>query len=265
VVFDSEALFSLRDRTEAHILGSSSHAPEWWERQIREEISLGLAASCVTAVTAAEAERFRNRGCVTFVVSHGCPITAAERPALDQRRDLLFVGSIHRSTSPNYEGLDWFVRRVLPLVSKELRDCRLRVAGFWSPTVPAPSWPTELVQLEGAQDDLQPLYDGCRVFVAPTRFGAGLPFKIHEAAAAGIPVCTTQLMAQQLGWQSDQECLAAPDDDPQAFARNVIRLYRAQSTWLVMRENALEAMRRHHSPERFREQVDQVLHHLRLL
>ena len=39
------------------------------------------------------------------------------------------------------------------------------------------------------------LYDRARLFIAPTRFASGLPHKIHEAAAFGLPVVTTRWRA----------------------------------------------------------------------
>ena len=35
----------------------------------------------------------------------------------------------------------------------------------------------------------------CKVFIAPTRFAAGIPHKVHEATANGIPCVTTELLA----------------------------------------------------------------------
>ena len=42
----------------------------------------------------------------------------------------------------------------------------------------------------GVVDDLGPLFDGARVFIAPTRCAAG-SVKVQTAAAAGVPVVTT--------------------------------------------------------------------------
>jgi hypothetical protein len=37
-----------------------------------------------------------------------------------------------------------------------------------------------------------------RVFAAPTRYSPGIPLKVHDAAAHGLPVVRTPLMAEQL-------------------------------------------------------------------
>ena len=69
------------------------------------------------------------------------------------------------------------------------------------------------------------------VFVAPSRFAAGLPHKVHEAAARGIPVVATSLLAEQLGWRDGQIAIA---DDAEEFATRCVELYQDQDVWNSM-------------------------------
>ncbi|HSU07497.1 MAG TPA: glycosyltransferase, partial [Acetobacteraceae bacterium] len=80
--------------------------------------------------------------------------------------------------------------------------------------------------------------DSHRVFVAPTRFAAGVPYKVHEAASFGLPVIATELLRSQLGWENETELLAAEMTDPADFAHNVVRLYRDQALWQRLRDGA---------------------------
>ena len=80
------------------------------------------------------------------------------------------------------------------------------------------------VRFAGAVDDLFPFYDAARVFVAPTRFSAGVPLKILEAAAHGLPVVATDLLRDQLGWEAGKHLLSSPVSDADAFADNCVRL-----------------------------------------
>ena len=44
---------------------------------------------------------------------------------------MLFVGAIHEADSPNYDGLLWFIREVLPMVEESLGwETRLTVVGY---------------------------------------------------------------------------------------------------------------------------------------
>ena len=93
----------------------------------------------------------------------------------------------------------------------------------------------------------RPIYDQHRVFIAPTRFAAGMPYKVHEAASLGLPVVATELLRRQLGWEDGRELLAAEATDPAAFAGRVVALQRDVGLWHHLRESALHRLRRDNS------------------
>ena len=88
--------------------------------------------------------------------------------------------------------------------------------------------------------DTFPLYDAHRVFVAPTRYAAGVPYKVHEAASYGVPVVATELLREQLGWENPRDLLAAEVFDPETFAELVVALYRSEDLWVSIRRSAAE-------------------------
>jgi glycosyltransferase involved in cell wall biosynthesis len=94
------------------------------------------------------------------------------------------------------------------------------------------------------------------LFIAPTRFAAGLPHKIHEAAARGLPVVATALLADQLGWSERELAIAA---DAETFASRCCELYTNPDQWLSKRNAALERIKTECSPERFDKSVGDVL------
>ena len=88
------------------------------------------------------------------------------------------------------------------------------MAGYAAPGVLAEEWSHHpRVTLIGTVGDVMPLYQQHRVFIAPTRFAAGLPYKLHEAASFGLPAVTTSLLAGQLGWTDGKDILAADPAD----------------------------------------------------
>jgi O-antigen biosynthesis protein len=87
------------------------------------------------------------------------------------------------------------------------------------------------------------------VFVAPTRFAAGLPRKVLDAAAHGVPVVATTLLARQLGWAAGAELEAA--DTPESFAAAIALLYRDAVVWQARRQRALERIARDYHPTAF--------------
>jgi glycosyltransferase involved in cell wall biosynthesis len=114
------------------------------------------------------------------------------------------------------------------------------------------------IQVLGRVDDLGPLYDQARVFIAPTRFAAGIPLKIIEAAAKGVPVVTTSVLAQQLGWQAGRELMVA--DTAVDFAERCLELLTDADLWEKIRKNALERIRTDYSKAGFQAKLSRVIY-----
>ena len=95
------------------------------------------------------------------------------------------------------------------------------------------------ITLAGPLADPAPVYDAHRVFVAPTRFAADVWYKVHDAAAHGLPVVATELLRAQLGWAEGEEMLCADASDPAGFAAQIVRLYRDPALWERIRAGAL--------------------------
>lgn len=103
------------------------------------------------------------------------------------------------------------------------------------------------------------MYDTHRVAIAPTRFAAGTPYKVYEAASFGLPAVITDLLMGQLGWKHEREVLSAPVDDATQFAHQIVRLYRSEELWNSIRETAAARLQADHSKEKYLEALSQVL------
>jgi glycosyltransferase involved in cell wall biosynthesis len=174
----------------------------------------------------------------------------------ETRRGFLFVGAVHEEGSPNADSLVWFLEQVWPRVVAALGPVDFLVAGI-NKSQRVLQLGQEGVQFLGRRDHILPLYDAARVFVAPTRFGAGIPLKVQEAAAHGLPVVTTSVMGRQLGWEHGVHVLMA--DAPEAFAESCVELYRSAELWQRLRGQALERVAADCSPARFALELDRIL------
>jgi glycosyltransferase involved in cell wall biosynthesis len=96
------------------------------------------------------------------------------------------------------------------------------------------------ITLRGEVSWTFPLYDAHRIFVAPTRYAAGVPYKVHEAASYGVPVVATELLREQIGWENQRDLLAAEASDAETFAKFVVALYRSEDLWVSIRRAAAE-------------------------
>lgn len=257
IILDTEAVAATREAQLARLRG------EDFDLDAAIAVELRHAGWCdrIIAVTESEAALLREHGYdAVSVIGHQQTIRPTPR-AFARRSGMLFVGAIHRMDSPNYDSLCWFVDHVLPLIDAELKwQTRLTVAGYTTQEVDLRRFADHpRITLRGVVTDLDHLYDTHHVFVAPTRFAAGIPYKVHEAAAHGLPVVATTLLGEQLDWRSGTDLLTAPADDPEAFARALITLQRDESLWTSVRNAALERLRAENDPELYARQVTAIL------
>jgi O-antigen biosynthesis protein len=134
---------------------------------------------------------------------------------------MLFLGSFRHP--PNQEGLNWFVRKVLPAVLERRKNARLIIVGSEPP--PAHSLPhlPENIELRGFVEDVREPLGRYAVFVCPILSGSGMRVKLLEAFAAGIPVVSTPLGAEGLAGADGEICSLAAD--PSEFAGKIVELF----------------------------------------
>ncbi len=260
LIYDAEAIFAAREILEKRLRGEPPEQ-EMVKAMLAEEASLARAADLVLSVSAREVAEFRRLG-VDNVEELGNTLDPTPgQESFATRRGLLFVGRLEDDGSPNVDGLSWFVRDVLPLIQESLNEeARLTVVGADG----APSLSRlrgTAATLLGQVKDSSRIYNASRVFIAPTRFAAGIPLKVHEAAAHGVPVVATPLIAEQLGWRDGQDILVG--GDAQEFAAQCVRLYRDEVLWMRLRTNALLRIRQDCNPARFRETIARIVDMMR--
>ncbi|MEJ0018545.1 MAG: glycosyltransferase [Acetobacteraceae bacterium] len=257
IVLDTEAVVALRQAMLAALKGT----PFDTGAALAQEFANAALCHRVVAVNAQEAGTLRGCGLANVaVVGHWREAQPSPRSFID-RGGMLFLGAIHEDDSPNRDALDWFVRDVLPLVEQTLGwETRLTVAGFAAPGVSLQAYRDHpRITLRGPVDDLLPLYNAHRIVVAPTRYAAGVPYKVHEAASYGVPVAGTTLLCAQLGWQDGREMLALDPADPAAFAKGIVALYRDAALWQTLRDNALARILTENGRANYETAVRQVL------
>jgi GT2 family glycosyltransferase len=257
VLYDAEAIFATRDAGRRRLSGARVDESET-ERAIADEVALCQGADAVLSVSPAEAQKFAGAGAARRVLVLGHRLQARPTPRrFDERQGLLFVGAFYDDHSPNSDSVFWLVRDILPHLRATLGPVWLTIAGA-RPTSKIVALAGEDIEVLGRVDDLTPLYDQARVFVAPTRFATGIPYKMHHAAAHGVPMVCTSLLAAQLGWHDRGEVLVA--DDAAGFAARVAELYRDRALWERLRTAALGRIAVECAAGTFETVVDQALH-----
>ena len=113
------------------------------------------------------------------------------------------------------------------------------------------------VQIHGRVADLDPWMAGCRIALAPLRYGAGVKGKVNMAMSHGLPVVATTLAAEGMQLVDGRDVLLA--DDADTFAAAVLRLHEDEALWLRLSDGGLANVREHFSFDAAREALRRVL------
>ncbi len=254
VIYDSEALFSMRE-AQLRLAKGEKISEEEIQKLTQKEITLAEGSDVVLSASHGEQEVMSsNLSQPVHVLGHCLTIAPTSR-TFSERKGLLFVGAIHDEESPNADSIRWFVKEIFPLIQKK-SDMHLTIAGIDHSDSIA-TFAGDRIHVAGYVEDLTELYNDARIFIAPTRFAAGIPLKIFDAAAHGVPIVSTSLLGQQLGWINDEELLLA--DNAEDFAESCIKLYNNPELWQKLRDNSLNRVMKDCSPESFDQTLKRIL------
>jgi GT2 family glycosyltransferase len=255
VIYDAEAVYALRTIGRMRVEGAHVSATE--ERALVER-EVGLARGCTAVLTVNDIERLR-------FINAGVPNVAVLRHAIDltptdhdfaSRWGLLFVGAL-ASDSPNEDAVLFLVQQVLPALERATgQRLPLTIAGA-NVSDRVIALKADHISVLSNVVDLVPLYSSARVFVVPTRYSAGIPLKLYEAAAHGLPIVCTSELVTALGWQAGRDVMIG--DQASELAAAIDRAHGSRLMWEHLREAALERVAEDCAPAAFRAQLRDVL------
>ncbi len=244
IIYDMLDVHHLRSAREAALTGDSRAARE--SEKLRQlETRLARGADLIWCGSSPD-QKIMSRiapGVPSVVVPtvhrlHG------RGPTFSERKQLLFVGNFNHR--PNEDAINFLAREILPLIRKTLPGIELLVVGVNAPLEFA-QYASSGVRLLGYVPDLDPILSGCRVFVAPIRFGSGVNGKIGEALSYGLPVVTNSIGAEGWEFTDGKEVLIA--DTPDDFAAAVVRLYGNAELWQELSDNGYRHIAENYTPE----------------
>jgi polysaccharide biosynthesis protein PslH len=188
-----------------------------WERRMCQ------AAGRVIAVSPQDATVMRELfGIEAVSVATGVDLDYFRRPPdAPHKADLVFVGSM--DWLPNSDGVNYFVREILPLIWQRKPDCTLAVVGRApSPAMLALAQQDSRIHVTGTVPDVRPWLWGACASIVPLRIGGGTRLKIYEAMAAGTATVSTSIGAEGLDVAHPANIRLA--DTPEAFAEECLTL-----------------------------------------
>ena len=242
IVYDAEAIFADRAIGMRRLAGETV-AGAVGDAMVAEEMRIAEHADAVMCVTRHDAERFAKRtGKPTREVGYPLSASPGATPFFE-RQDILFVGAVHEEGTPNADAIRWLAAEIMPRLRDLMSAPRLLIAGRIAPPKICALGCAD-VRFLGVVDDLDALLSRCRIFVAPTRFAAGIPLKVLDASIRGLPAVVTAVLARQLEWADRREALVASEHDPDAFAAACRDLYTQPELWRDVRARAIAAAAR---------------------
>ena len=145
-----------------------------------------------------------------------------QQPAQSHSRavHVLFVGTMNYF--PNADAVLYFSREILPRIRSVFPLVVFDIVGRAPARAVRKLSATPSVRVHGEVADLHPYLAGADVSVAPMRISRGVPNKILEAMAVGIPVVATTEAIKGLRVTDEEDLLLG--DTPERFAEQVVRL-----------------------------------------
>lgn len=211
----------------------------WWKHKRYINLLLDDYAAC-TVVSAAEQRMLRliHPGFDEVEILPNCVDVAAyeavqAEPAADT---MVFTGSFRYR--PNYEAMCWFAGEVLPGITAQIPNARVRITGDHD-GLRLPN--ARQVELLGFVDDIKPVVAGAWISLAPIHQGGGTRIKILEAMALHTPVVATSKGAEGLEARHGEHLLIA--DTPKAFSQACVRLLQDPGLRSELAHNAFELVK----------------------
>jgi glycosyltransferase involved in cell wall biosynthesis len=226
IIFDTVDLHFLREQRFAELEQDAGLARAA-ERTRALEMGVMRSSDMVWVTSTHEAELLRGDAVGPKVeVVPMIHTVRADVPPFGSRRNILFIGGFRHP--PNEDAVIYFVEQVLPLVRPALPGVQFLIVGSHVPPRILALASADVIIL-GYVQDVEPVFDACRLSVAPIRYGAGVKGKVTQSLAWGLPAVATPVAVEGSQMVDGAHLMIA--SDPASFARRVVEVYENEELW----------------------------------
>jgi len=254
IAFDTVDLHFLREERQAELDGNASMKAAA-ERTRKAELGLIRASDITLVVSPVEKKLLLDlvldadiRVLSNIHSIHGCQQPWAAR------RDMMFVGGFQHP--PNIDAAEWLIDEIFPLIRTDIPDIKLHLIGSRMPDK-LRERAGEGIIIHGFVEDLTPYLNGCRISLAPLRYGAGVKGKVNQAMAWGMPVVATACAAEGMFLKDGQDVLLA--ENAAEFASQVARAYSEEAVWQKLSQGGLANVEQYFSRQAAGDVVEGLL------
>jgi glycosyltransferase involved in cell wall biosynthesis len=244
VLYGVADLHHLRLARQAQVERRSELA-DFSRRMASLEIQAARRADIVVTHSTVEAEVLRELGCDKVkVVPFDVPSRKHPR-YIEKPSAIAFIGSYGHA--PNSDAVQYLIHEIMPIVWRADPTITCKVVGY--------GWNTSLlpgldprIEIVGAVDNLDALFDSVRLTVAPLRFGAGIKGKVLASLAAGVPCVMTPVAAEGLPLMGRLQNLIGRNDVE--IAKRIVDLHSDERSILFTALDCIQMVADNFSSER---------------
>ena len=150
----------------------------------------------------------------------------AEVPTFYERKNILFVGSIH---PPNIDAVHYLIKDIMPIVWQKDNSIGVDIVGNLKDTIDHHALQHPMITFHGYVPDMEEFLLKSKIMVAPLRYGAGVKGKIGQAFEYFLPVVTSGIGAEGMRLENNRNALIA--DNKENFAKAILTLYHDENLW----------------------------------
>lgn len=126
---------------------------------------------------------------------------------------------------PNYQGVEWFVNKVVPFVREVYPEFSFRIAGK-NMSFKFKQWQNESLIVDGEVEDPIEYQSDKAVMIVPLLSGSGIRVKIIEGMAIGKTIISTSIGAEGIPYKNGVNILIA--DSKEEFLEKILQCANSQ-------------------------------------
>ena len=172
---------------------------------------------------------------------------------LCEAKTILFNGTL--GYPPNADAIQYFLTEIFPIVKNRDDQVKLFIVGP-NPSAKLKSCHNNRdVFVTGLVPDLRDYYQRAVLSISPIRFGAGMPTKVLESMAMGVPVISTKLGCAAINDLKPEENILLADR-PTEFAQAIIKLINEPELRSKIASAARKLVVKHYSLDAVNQQLE---------
>ena len=245
LLFHNQDLHYLRSKREAE-LKNDDRLRSAAEVLHCTEIDTILSADCTMVPSTMERDLIKGELGIENVVIYNLTVPLVRSTApFDDRKHLAFVGGFRHT--PNVDAIFHFVEDIWPALRERLpEDALVYIVG---PDVPDHllALGSDRIVFTGHVERLDKIFDCCRLFMSPLRYGAGVKGKLVTCLSHGLPAVASTVSIEGMDMVPGQDILTA--DTPQDFVDQAVKLYGDANLWGRLQERGYDFIERQYSWE----------------